>query len=146
MRVLWVFLLLAGPLAAQDAFDIGATKACMENAISHEERQYCVGASSRGCMEHLEDMAGMARCAVQETAWWEARMDENIRLISEGTEADTAQVKALLRMQAAWGAYRESHCAFEQAFAFEPEAVQAECMLWLTGDQAVYLEDYVPGY
>jgi len=141
-----VFTLLAGPATAQNAFDISGTEACMQEAISFEERQYCVGASARNCMENLGEAADMAFCAGQEVEWWEARMNANLQDISGWPELSAAQRSALERMQAAWLAYRDESCAFQQIFGGGQGSQEAECRLWMTGDQAVYLEDYVPGY
>ena len=139
-------VLLGSPVAAQEGFDISITASCMEDAISYEERQYCVGSAARQCMEYLGDSEGMARCAAAETAWWEARMNANFEMIFKGAEVDADQAKALARMQVAWLAYRDESCAFEQAFGAGQAASKAECLLWMTGDQAVYLEDFMPGY
>ena len=145
-RLTVLALLLAGPLHAQEGFDISLTVACMEDAITYEERQYCVGSAARQCMEYLGDSEGMARCAGAEAAWWETRMNATFETIFKGAEVSADQATALARMQAAWRAYRDESCDFEQAFGAGQATSKAECLLWMTGDQAVYLEDYVPGY
>ncbi len=134
--------ILAGPLAAQEGgFDIGATADCMEEALTSEERRFCVGAATRQCIDYAADPALAESCARQETAWWESRMAAVQQEIA--ASADAAQAGALMRVQAAWLDYRDSSCAFEQAFG-AAEISEAECLLWLTGDHAVYLEDYLP--
>lgn len=145
MRIWAAIWLLAAPVMAQEVFDISATEACMNEAISFEERQYCVGASTRICMEYLGDSEAMARCATQETAWWDMRMDATLGQITKAERVSAGQAEALARMQAAWVNYRDESCAFEQAFGAGEAASQAECMLWKTGDQAVLLEDYIIG-
>lgn len=146
MRLCAMMLLLAGPVVAQDTFDISFTAACMEDAITSEERSFCVGASTRQCIEHLGDPAVVLACAQAETAWWSERMATVFKQISRSAEVDADQAKALAQMQAAWLAYRNTSCAFERAFGAEQGLVETECLLWMTGDQAVYLEDYMPGY
>ncbi len=136
--------LAAAPLAAQQGFDISATEACMAEAYGYEERQYCVGAAARQCMEYLGDSEGLARCAAQETAWWETRMAASVTRISADDSLSATQVDALAKMQAAWRAYVDESCAFELAFGADHAASLAECLLWKTGDQAVLLEDYLP--
>jgi len=143
-KVILALLLFAPPLAAQQGFEINITENCMADAISYEERQYCVGAAARQCMEYLGDTAGLARCAGAEAMWWEARVNVNVERISQDESLTSVQVEALTRMQAAWQDYRDASCAFEQAFAEEQTASEAECLLWRTGDQAVLLEDYLP--
>lgn len=142
-RALALALLMARPAAAQEVFDISATETCMNEAISFEERQYCVGASARICMEYLGGSEAMARCAAEETAWWMARMDVTLGRIATAENVSAAQGEALARMQAAWLGYRDESCAFEQAFGSGEAASESECLLWKTGDQAVLLEDYI---
>jgi len=146
MRVLFCLLLFTGPIAAQDVFDIEITAACMEEANSYEERQYCVGASTRRCSEHLEDPIMAVMCAKSETIWWEAQIATLVQTISRSAETNEAQAKALARMQADWLRYRDNSCAFEQAFGAGQAAPEVDCLLWMTGDQAVYLFEYAPGY
>jgi len=143
MKALFLALTFLGaPLSAQQGFDVSVTEACMADALGYEEQQYCVGAAARQCMEYLEDSQGFAGCAGAEAAWWEARINGSFARISSA--ANEEQANALAKMQAAWLAYRDEICAFEQVFGAGEAVSEAECLLWKTGDQAVFLEDYLP--
>ena len=143
-RFLIIAVLLGSPVAAQEGFDISVTEACMEDALTYEERQYCVGSAARQCMEYYGNSESMARCAVAEIAWWEARAGMSIRQIMMEDTENVELATAILRMHVTWKDLSDRQCAFEQLIGAQQGENKSECLLRMTGEQALYLENFVP--
>ena len=154
---LWALvLLLAGPVAAQEiVYSDASSEACSEEAVSDAERANCIGASARQCIEASgNDRISRALCAIEETKYWDRRLNAAYGWLREayaagdaGRQTDSStpypRGQAMQEMQRAWIKYRDARCLYETAqWGSMPDAgvADVECLLRVTGEQALYLE------
>jgi len=132
-----------------------ASQKCSEEAISDVERASCIGASAGLCIEKSNGQRiERALCTVAETKYWDDRLSAVYRALqlayAEG-DVDRAidfstpypRGLAMQEMQRAWMEYRDLRCQFEAAqWGSMPSAglMEVECLLRVTGEQALYLE------
>jgi len=157
-----VLALLAGPAGAQDIpFSPEATESCLAAATAEggglAAREACIGKSADACIDTPDGYStvGMSYCLDQERQYWAAHLDGAYGALLEmetGAEealkelgsAAASPVAALKEMQRAWTGYRDAACAYEASTwgggtGAGPAANQ--CMMLLTGRQALALED-----
>ena len=171
MKTATVFLLALWGMASQpaqaqdevaDHYTSSSTEACLEEAASDTERLGCVGASARICVAQSGDpllRIVRAVCAVNETKYWQARLDAAVAHLTEAfaesdamlaTDNTTPYPKALAmaEMQIAWQGFMDETCDFEMAlWGWGPGSgvQEVECRLRMTGAQALYLESQPDG-
>lgn len=156
MRAALALLALAAPVAAQDlVYSNDATLACVNAAATPDARKACIGKSSGVCMEATQSggtTVGRSNCVSRELDFWEYALNENYRLSVEKAEKEDA-IKAdyapavaptLREMQQAWVGYRDARCNFEMAQwggGSGSSTASMNCLLGMTGNQALYLYD-----
>ncbi len=151
---------LAGQAVAQDLrYSPQATANCLTKAgSSNPERQRaCVGASANTCMAATTDGSttyGMGYCLDQERAVWDARLNADYKAIRAKARASDDEMgrigasapptaTALRDMQRAWIVWRDATCDFERSQwggGTGGGPATLACLLRLTGEQALYLE------
>ena len=96
---------------------------------------------------------GMGGCLSKELDWWDARLNAAYGALMKREKADDAEyggegipakAPALRAMQRAWIAWRDATCDYERSqwgggTGGGPATVG--CLMRLTGEQALYLED-----
>ncbi len=151
-----LILLLAMPAAAQDVvFDPEMTEQCL-GIVAEDEQRSCIGRSASDCMKDTEGgetTVGMGGCLDAERAYWDTRLNaEYARLqsvaASADAELDTLDSAAprlappLREMQRQWIAFRDATCDFERVQwggGTGGGPATLECLMRLTGEQALYL-------
>ncbi len=149
-------VLVAGPAAAQEiSYSDASSEACSEEAVSDGERADCIGASARQCIAASSgDRIERALCVIEETKYWDDRLNAAYGGLGEayaahdgGRQTDTStpypRGQAMQEMQRAWIKYRDARCLYETAqWGSMPDAglAEVECLLRVTGEQALYLE------
>lgn len=114
--------LLVAPAMAQDLrFDTGLVQACFRDAPGPDAE--CIGAASSECQARTDggySTAGMANCTAQETAAWDALLNQEYRALradldrrDDGVGMDRSD--ALRDAQRAWIAYRDAECTLQWA-------------------------------
>lgn len=159
-RILTVAVLLVSTAAtAQDLrYSDQASQSCVDQAGTPEAKRSCIGSSASACMDATADGSttiGMMQCLDEEHAYWDARLNQvykNVRADAKADDAEMAEIgssapkmaPALRDMQRAWIAYRDATCDFELSqwgggSGGGPAILS--CMLQMTGEQAIYLEN-----
>lgn len=157
--VLLAASLLASSAAAQEVrFSPAATDACVAQAVTLEGKRGCLGVSAQQCMgagSGGSTTIGMMDCLDQEREYWDARLNAAYKAVRAKARASDAELDnwgssaprtapALKQMQRAWITYRDTTCEFERAqwgggSGGGPAVLS--CLMRLTGEQALYLED-----
>ncbi len=151
---------LAGQAGAQDLqYSPQATANCLAKAGSSnlQRQRACVAASANACMAATMDGSttyGMGYCLDQERAYWDARLNADYKAIRAKARAGDDEMKqigsaapstanALRDMQRAWIVWRDATCDFERSQwggGTGGGPATLACLLRLTGEQALYLE------
>ncbi|WP_027258406.1 lysozyme inhibitor LprI family protein [Leisingera aquimarina] len=153
-------LLMAGTsvMAQEVHFSSGATAACVAGAANQDARRGCLGTSAQHCMGETPDgstTVGMMGCLDGERSYWDQRLNRAYKSMRTKAEALDAEMEelgsavpktapALRGMQRAWIIYRDATCDFERSqwgggTGGGPAVLS--CLMRLTGEQALYLED-----
>ncbi|MDT1061643.1 lysozyme inhibitor LprI family protein [Paracoccus sp. CPCC 101403] len=159
MRILALALLLATPAVADEpAYDPNILTACLDRTAGDTgNARVCIGEASTACMAKPggDTTVGMGNCLAAETKDWDALLNrEYTRLLKRAEEADADLVKlgsaadpaapVLKQSQRDWIAFRDSSCRYE-AVRFQGGTAggpaSANCMMQLTGEQALRLRD-----
>lgn len=161
-----VFAVALAPVAlaptwglAQDlAFSPEATMQCLLESPGAEVS--CIGVSADQCMMDTpggSSTYAMGGCLDAEASYWDARLNAaygarmseaktaDAEAKSEGWDAPS-QAAALREMQRAWIGFRDARCSYAAALwsggtGAGPAAIG--CIMLTTGEQAIYLENYV---
>lgn len=158
-------VLTASAAFAQDdlLFDIRHTQSCLLDADSFDDKRGCIGASANLCMG-ANDLGsstyGMGGCLSFEAEWWDGQLNAAYKKLmrrekSDDVDADgygdniPKKAPALRDMQRAWIPYRDATCAYEYSqwgggTGGGPASVA--CVMRLTAEQALYLQDSLTGY
>ena len=154
----WVVLVcaMAGPAAADTAFDATPLEACLREAPGRTEKLGCIGQAAEACWQADGNTAptNAGPCMGKEYAWWQERVDINLavlRLHGGLAEAErrtlgwpTDVLDSLAAAQATWLAYREEACGYVAAL-WGPGSGQAvawmECMMRRTAEHAFWLDE-----
>ncbi|UWQ73492.1 lysozyme inhibitor LprI family protein [Leisingera sp. M658] len=153
-------LLMAGTsvMAQEVQFSSGATDACVAGAVNQDTKRSCVGTSAQHCMGAAPDgstTVGMMGCLDGERSYWDQRLNraykslraKAVELDAEMEELGSAAPKTappLRSMQRAWISYRDATCEFERSQwggGTGGGPASLSCLMRLTGEQALYLED-----
>lgn len=149
---------MAMPAMAQEmVFSAAATESCLAALDETGDPKSCIGSSANACMEATPggwSTVGMGGCLEQERLYWDARLNAAYKAVRAGAKSVDAemreiganapsQAEALLAMQRAWIAYRDATCDYERSLwgggtGGGPATVS--CHMYLTGEQALYLE------
>jgi uncharacterized protein YecT (DUF1311 family) len=99
--------LLLGPAAAQAGMDIGATcyTACERSTTSNPEYKACLARAADAADRKLNEAYKRLQSAIRAGA-------------KEMGQRPDEQLRALVRAQKAWIAYRDENCTFEDELAF----------------------------
>ncbi|MEM7075142.1 MAG: lysozyme inhibitor LprI family protein [Pseudomonadota bacterium] len=162
LTVTGLTLMLPGIGQAQDlVWTPEATEACLAAAVSPEARDACVGTSAGLCINTPDGYTtvGFAACSRFEAEYWDTRLNEayaGLMEIEQRLDAEMAQLGsaapsvalALREMQRAWIVFRDASCAyaasqFGTGTGSGPAA--ADCVMRLTGEQALDLERQLAG-
>ncbi len=145
MKHVLFFLLIAGPVAAEGpSYSDLATESCLQEAVVIGERQACIGASARACMDDGGGSYVESICYSEEGVFWDARLNAVYQeQMSAARGSDPALADALLRLQRAWIGYRDARC--DAVFAAWGEGTGrspafAECLMRTTAEQTIFLE------
>lgn len=159
IAVVLALMIPAGKATAQDLrYSSQNTLLCLNDAGSDQARQRaCVGESASVCIGATADGSttiGMGFCLDREWQYWDARLNASYRVIRDKARLRDVETKeigspaaptaiALRDAQRAWIAWRDATCDFEMSqwgggTGGGPALVS--CLLRLTGDQALYLE------
>jgi uncharacterized protein YecT (DUF1311 family) len=145
----------AWPAIAQDPpFSPEATETCLARA---PERAGCIGFAADDCMRAPDGQTtvGMSYCYEREYAYWDARLNAAYAALADLEEAADAEMReigaaapstaeALRAMQRAWIPYRDAACDYERSEwggGTGGGPATAACLMRLTGEQALALED-----
>lgn len=154
--VLIALTLFAAPLAAQNlVFSPRATESCLLSGGGES----CIGLSAEACMEDTPggySTVGMGGCLSMELTYWDDRLNASYqRALRRAGQSDQenagfgpSQKDALRDMQRAWIPFRDGRCDFERSQwggGTGQGPAGAECLMRVTADQALYLENYAPG-
>ncbi|MEK6217371.1 MAG: DUF1311 domain-containing protein [Boseongicola sp.] len=159
MKILFMLVLFAAPVAAQDlVFSPNATEICAAESTDLIVAEACVGRSSDLCMtENGNDgssTVGMGYCLSRELDYWDARLNiayKSLRQVDRVYDAELDElgssaprrVAVLRDMQRAWIGYRDAACAYEYSGwggGSGGGPAHASCMMRVTGEQALHLE------
>jgi len=159
MRALALAFLLATPaLADEPAYDPQILTACLDRTAGDTgNARVCIGEASTACMTTPggDTTVGMGNCLSAETRDWDAMLNREYARVLKAAEAADAELAelgsaakpaapVLKQAQRDWIAFRDSSCEYE-AVRFQggtaggPAA--ANCLLQLTGEQALRLRD-----
>jgi uncharacterized protein YecT (DUF1311 family) len=148
-----------GVAGAQDLrYSDDATVECVNRAGSLLEQRACVGASANVCINATPDgqtTYGMGGCLDQELSFWDGILNINYQNARKRAKEVDREMKALgtnqpsldqtLRdMQRAWIPYRDATCDFERGLwggGTGGGPATLSCLLRLTGEQALYLNE-----
>lgn len=149
----------ATAVMAQDlSFSPAATETCLAGTMDADARHACIGASANACMTDTpggETTVGMGGCLARELEYWDGRLNAaygSLRDKSKATDAEMAEIGAtvpslagtLLAMQRAWITWRDATCDYERAQwggGTGGGPATYACLMRLTGEQALYLEN-----
>ena len=153
-------LLMAGTsvMAQEVQFSSGATADCVGEAANQDAKRSCVGTSAQHCMGATPDgstTVGMMGCLDGERSYWDQRLNrayKSLRAKAEELDAEMEELgsaapktaPALRDMQRAWISYRDATCDFERSQwggGTGGGPATLSCLMRLTGEQALYLED-----
>jgi uncharacterized protein YecT (DUF1311 family) len=151
-------LLAADPGLAGPAFDPAPTATCVAAAEAASPARGghgvldCAGLAAQACMAAPGggSTLGMRTCLEAELAYWQDRLDaaqvaRAAATTGEGAEADARIAARLQAMQAAWAAFRDAACLYEQAQWLGGSGAgpaTAACHLRETARQALRLEGW----
>lgn len=140
---------------ADPAFDVATLSVCLDDAQTAEQRQACIGKAADHCITSGggSTTVGMGYCLDREWMIWDKRLNAAFGALRAKYKAfdaeDTAAPPlwpALQQMQRDWIAYRDATCDFEArqwGGGSGGGPAYAGCLMALTGQQALYLEDWV---
>lgn len=148
----------AATFAQEVTFSPEATMQCLQEDLTNGVA--CIGASADQCMidtDGGDTTVGMGGCLDAERAYWDARLNAAFGArLSEAQEADAeaasqnvsapSQETALREMQRAWIGFRDKRCAWASALwsgGTGAGPATLGCLMLTTGEQALYLENYV---
>lgn len=161
MRYALIFALVlgAGGAAAQDLrYSDDATAACVAQAANGAEKSACIGRSASACINATPDgqtTYGMGGCLDRELTYWDAVLNANYRNARARAKAVDVEMRnlgssvpsletSLRDMQRAWIGFRDATCDFERiqwGGGTGGGPATLACLMRLTGQQALYLED-----
>ena len=167
-HVLVVVILLAamgdgGVAGAQDLrYSDDATLECISQAGSLPEQRACIGVSANACINATPDgqtTYGMGACLEQELRFWDGILNINYQKGRNRAKAMDSEMQqpgtnpfsldqALRDMQRAWIPYRDATCDFERGQwggGTGAGPAMLACLLRLTGEQALYLNEVWAG-
>lgn len=154
----------ASAVCAQDVtYSDAATASCVDAAKDVDAKRMCIGDSAQACMAATgfgETTAGMGECTHNEVKYWDGALNANYKaLLAQAKSADAEmqelgssaakQAPALQDMQRAWIAYRDATCKFvvsQWGGGSGAGPASVNCVLQLTGEQALYLGNASLGY
>lgn len=148
----------AGPVSAQDiAFSPEATESCLAAAEHVTGKEACVGRAADACIETPDGgtTVGMGFCLDAEWRYWDERLNAAYgalmamektadKEVQSGGSSAPSTSMALKAMQRAWISYRDAACLYEVSTWFGGTGggpAGNACMMTLTGQQALALED-----
>jgi len=169
MRIMPAVLagLLLVPIDAANAQELvfapDSTESCLDGLGDTDDPGDCIGASATACMEATEggwSTVGTGACLDAERVYWDQRLNVAYRALMEKKLADDAELADLgyssasltvtLRdMQRAWIGFRDAACAYERAQwtgGSGAGPATLSCLMYRTGEQALYLESNLTGY
>ena len=153
----WVALLLvtATPALAED-YDPAILEACL-GSRPPDKAEVCIGLGARACLETEAGRTtpGVGYCYGAEWEDWDARLNAvYAALIPQLRELDAdnaggpldlpSSEEALRRAQRAWIAFRDAACDWEYtrwSGGTGGGPASAECMMRLTAQQTLFLQD-----
>jgi len=164
MKAMLLAVLMLAPqaVAAQDLpFSMNRTLACLDGAAGPDARRACVGLSADSCIDTPAggSTVGMAGCLDAERQYWDDRLNASYRALRARERASDADMAgtfghvplapALRDMQRAWIGFRDATCAFEAAQwagGTGQGPATLGCLLRMTGEQTLYLEQMLEVY
>lgn len=163
IRIPLALIALALPAHAEGAliFKPQETESCLTIAASPEDRRACIGVAAALCMAETpggDSTVGMGGCLSAELDYWDLRLNSSYRLLRSRTKALDEQMKAdglqqpsmaaaLLDAQRAWIPYRDATCNFEMSqwgTGTGRGPALLSCLMRLTAEQTLYLEEVMP--
>jgi len=152
-------MLVGTAASAQDLrYSDDATVDCINGAESLPEQRACVGASAKACMNATpggQKTYGMGGCLDRELSFWDEILNINYQTARKRAKAVDVKMKdlgtslpsldqSLRDMQRAWIPFRDATCDYERGqwgggTGGGPATLW--CLLRLTGEQALYLND-----
>jgi len=152
-------LAAAASASAQDViYSNAGTQSCLVQIEAGGDHRSCIGRSAQICMESNSDGSttiGMMDCLGAEQEFWDGRLNaayQVVRSKARTLDAEMAEIGSsapkvqlpLRDMQRAWITYRDATCDFEQSLwaggsGGGPAVIS--CLLQMTGEQALYLEN-----
>ncbi len=154
-----VVLGAAASAAAQEVtYSDAATQSCLLQVEAEGDHRSCIGRSAQICMGATNDGSttiGMMNCLGAEQEFWDGRLNAAYKVVRSKARAldvemaeigsSAPKVELPLRdMQRAWITYRDATCDFEQSLwgggsGGGPAVIS--CLMQMTGEQALYLEN-----
>lgn len=149
------FALCLGPAQAQEPrIDAAAIESCLADGGNDT----CIGIAIEPCMESLGGFSTPAHqgCSFAELEWWDGYLNRvYVEAVARSRTVDArspdygmpnrpSDVDALRAMQRAWIGYRDATCNYEELQWWGgtgASGARLECLLRLTGTQAMYLRD-----
>lgn len=149
----------ACPALAQDIdYDPTILSLCLENAENRTDRMSCIGRGAAACVagEAGQSTLGLSYCYGAEWEDWDARLNTTYTAMlpaqAELAEDNAAfninipnAVDALRDMQRAWITYRDATCQWgiiQWGGGTGGGPASAECMMRLTAQQTLLLQEY----
>jgi len=161
MRYVLMFgaMAVAGAASAQELhYSDDATLDCINRAGSLPQQRACVGVSASACINDTpggQTTYGMGGCLDRELSFWDKVLNINYQAARKQAKAMDAEMKdlgstlpsldqSLRDMQRAWIPYRDATCDYERGQwggGTGGGPATLSCLLRLTGEQALYLND-----
>nr|WP_272210049.1 lysozyme inhibitor LprI family protein [Marinicella sp. W31]MDC2875906.1 DUF1311 domain-containing protein [Marinicella sp. W31] len=158
-------VLIASPALAEDEviYSDDLVSQCVNLAETEVEMRACAGVSAQACQnasDYGSTTIGLQECSALETKFWDSWLNRTYRELQARAKAADAEAvddprangeiaESLRDMQRVWINFRDATCEFE-ANQYQGGTiagpVYAGCRLWMTADQAIYLDHSWPTY
>ncbi|MET3601607.1 lysozyme inhibitor LprI family protein [Martelella mangrovi] len=158
-------VLAASPALAEDevVYSDDLVAKCVDLAETEADMRACAGVSAQACQnasDYGSTTIGLQECSALETKFWDSWLNRTYRKLLARAKAADAEAaddprangeaaESLRDMQRVWITFRDATCEYE-ANQYQGGTiagpVYAGCLMRMTADQAIYLENSWPTY
>ena len=160
MKALWLSAALSLGIAPALAQEVPLDETLIRQCLRGGGDAQCIGVAVEPCIAGLGGYSTVAHqaCARAELAWWDGLLNEAYgTAMARARDSDAANATeirasvrpsdadALRRMQRAWIAFRDAACGYEALQWWGgtgASGAEAECLMRMTGEQALALQGF----